>query len=178
MSDYFLGEIRMFAGNFAPMDWALCDGQLLPISQNTALFSLLGTYYGGNGTSTFALPDLRDRAPLAWGNGVGLSPVALGEQLGSPTVTLSANEMPAHTHQVSTVPAGTAGTTGNPSGAVWARAQQGRLVEAQYSTAAPTTVLAGTSVAPVGAGAPHNNLAPYLAVTFIIALAGIYPSRQ
>lgn len=177
MSDQFLGEIRIFAGNFAPQGWATCDGQLLPISQNTALFSLLGTYYGGNGTSNFALPNLSGRSPLGAGSGPGLSPVTWGEEVGEASVTLLSSEMPAHTHQVRTVPAGTAGTTGNPSGASWAQSRQGRVVESQYATAAPSTQLAPTAVAQAGNGQPHNNLAPYLAVTFIIALQGIYPSR-
>ncbi|MDM7855480.1 phage tail protein [Cellulomonas alba] len=177
MSDQFLGEIRIFAGNFAPQGWATCDGQLLPISQNTALFSLLGVNYGGNGTSNFALPDLIGRSPLGVGSGPGLSDVTWGEQVGVPTVTLLASEMPAHTHQVRTVAAGTSGTTGNPSGASWAQSRQGRVVEAQYATATPSAQLAPTAVAPTGNGQPHNNLAPYLAVTFIIALQGIYPQR-
>lgn len=177
MSDQYVGEIRIFAGNFAPTGWATCDGQLLPISQNTALFSLLGTNYGGNGTSNFGLPDLRGRSPLGWGDGPGLSPVVVGEIVGTDAVALTGAEIPSHTHQVRTVPAATTGTTGNPSGAAWAQARQGRVTELQYGTGTPDTQLAGTALAPVGSGQPHNNRAPYLTLTFIIALQGVFPQR-
>ncbi|WP_199422895.1 phage tail protein [Actinotalea solisilvae] len=180
MADPFLGEIRMFAGNFAPRSWAFCHGQLMPISQNTALFSLIGTYYGGDGKSTFALPDLRDATPVHWettggaGHEVPPSPGASG---GTSTVTLLAGEMPAHTHAVRTVPSGTRGTTGNPSGSAWARSQQGRLTEQLYSTGAGTVAMSPAAVSAAGGGQPHNNRSPYLTVSFIIALQGIYPPR-
>jgi microcystin-dependent protein len=175
MSDQFVGEIRMFAGSFAPNQWALCDGQLLPISQNTALFSLLGTYYGGNGQTTFALPDLRGCSPIGWGAGPGLSQVDLGEVLGTETVTLVGNQIPSHTHQVSATSA--TGTTGNPSAAMWAVSQQGRAKENLYGPPASLVAMDAAAVGAVGGGQPHNNLAPYLVVNFIIALQGIFPPR-
>lgn len=181
MADPFLGEIRIFAGNFAPTGWAMCNGQILPISQNTALFSLLGTQYGGDGRSTFALPDLRDASPIHWETRQPTSPdvpVTPGESGGASTVTLLTSEMPAHTHQARTVASGTRGTTGNPSGAAWARSQQGRLTEQLYSTAAGTVAMSPTALAVAGGGQPHNNRPPYLAMTFIIALQGIFPPRQ
>jgi microcystin-dependent protein len=174
MADQFLGEIRIFAGNFAPKSWAFCDGALLPLSQNTALFSLLGTTYGGDGESTFALPDLRGRTPVGPGQGPGLSQVDLGETFGAETVTLGVPEVPAHAHGVRGSTAD--GSTGNPSGAVWAVSRQGRATERLYATGAAAPMSA-TAVAPQGGGQAHNNLAPYLVVTFIIALQGIYPPR-
>ncbi|MBO1752046.1 phage tail protein [Actinotalea sp. BY-33] len=178
MSDPFVGEIRMFAGNFAPSGWAHCAGQLLPISQNTALFSLLGTNYGGNGTSTFALPDLRGATPVHLGQGPGLSPYDIGQSGGAAAVALTVDDLPAHTHPVSTVAAGTRGTTGNPSGAAWARSQQGRTTEKLYTDDAGTVAMHTGSVGSTGAGAPHENRSPYLGVTFIIALQGFFPPRS
>jgi microcystin-dependent protein len=157
MTDNFLGEIRMFAGNFAPNGWAFCDGQILPINQNTALFSLLGTTYGGDGIQTFALPDLRDRAPVSFGNGPGLTPRNLGEVGGSDTVSLLPSELPAHSHAGSSKK----GTLSSAVGAV--PAAHGRY------TTAPVQVTGG---------APHNNRPPYLGLSFIIALTGIFPSRS
>jgi microcystin-dependent protein len=174
MSDQFVGEIRMFGGNFAPAQWAFCDGALLPISQNTALFSLLGTSYGGDGRTTFALPDLRGRTPIGTGQGPGLSQVDLGEQLGADAVTLAVTEMPAHPHVARGSTAD--GGTGNPSNAVWAVSRQGRASERLYATGSPAA-MSGAALAPSGGSLPHNNLAPYLVVTFIIALQGIYPPR-
>jgi microcystin-dependent protein len=168
-SEPLLGEIRMFAGNFAPQGWALCDGQLLQISQNTALFSILGTTYGGNGVSTFALPDLRGRFPIGVGQGTGLTSRLLGEQGGEETVTLIEDEMPSHTHL-----AGGQSNTGNrpkPTGRVPAA-----NVNA-YSTLAPDTTLSPSFIQPAGGDQPHNNMPPYLGITFIIALQGIYPPR-
>lgn len=179
MSDPFLGEIRIFAGNFAPHGWALCNGQLMPISQNTALFSLLGTNYGGNGTSTFGLPDMRDASPVHWET-QGWSPEtpsSPGERGGQSTVTLLTTEMPHHTHEVRTVPSGTRGTTGNPSGGAWARSQQGRLTEQLYSTGAGTVAMSPAAVSVAGGSQAHNNRSPYLSVSFIIALQGIFPQR-
>jgi len=175
MSDPFVAEIRMFAGNFAPTGWAMCDGQLLPISQNTALFSLLGTFYGGDGRTTFALPDLRGRIPLQQGQGPGLSNRDLGETGGSSTVTLLTTEIPSHTHQIKAVTA--SGTSTDPTNKTWAQARYGRVADQIYATGAPDTQMSSNAMSTVGSGLPHNNMSPYLCVTFIIALQGIYPPR-
>lgn len=174
MADPFVAEIRLFPFNFAPRGWAWCDGQLLPISQNTALFSLLGTTYGGNGTSTFALPDLRGRVPVNPGQGPGLSLRDLGEQGGSSTVTLLPSEMPAHTHPLTASAA--AAYARSPSGEVFAN-QSGGVNSYASLDGAPPALLASAVTAPVGGGQPHNNMAPYLTVYFCIALQGIYPPR-
>jgi microcystin-dependent protein len=172
MSDPFVAEIRMFGGNFAPTGWALCDGQLLPISQNTALFSLLGTMYGGNGQSTFALPDLQGSAPLMWGQGAGLSLYDEGQASGTPNVTLLQTEMPLHNH---TANAKTSlGNSQTPAGQTWA----GSNTAKQYVNTAPNTPMSGTALALTGGSLPHNNLSPFLVVTFIIALQGIFPPRS
>lgn len=175
--DQLVAEMRFFAGNFAPGGWATCDGQLMAIQQNTALFSLLGTTYGGDGRSTFALPDLRGASPIHWGQGPGLSDHWLGEVGGTASVTLLQSEMPAHGHTVRTVPAGTVGTSGNPSGGAWATSRQGRLREQLYSTDAGSSTMSEAAVSATGGGQPHNNLSPYLAMTAIIALQGTFPSR-
>lgn len=175
MTDPFLAEIRMFAGNFAPTGWALCDGQLMPISQNTALFSLLGTTYGGDGRATFALPNLQDSAPMQQGQGQGLSLRDLGEIGGEPYVTLLTTEMPAHTHQVNAVDASGDATT--PNNALWASALIGRVGTNMYSNATPSQTMSPFSTGVAGGSQPHNNMPPYLSVTFIIALQGIYPQR-
>jgi microcystin-dependent protein len=170
----YLGEIRIFAGNFAPRGWAMCNGQILPISQNTALFSLIGTFYGGNGTSTFALPDFRSRAPVHQGNGAGLSPYVLGETTGVETVTLLSSQMPLHNHAVNA--SSGAGTLVAASGAFWAAdgaSRGGKL----YASAGGATMAAG-AIGQTGGGVPHNNIQPYLALNFIIALQGIFPSRN
>jgi microcystin-dependent protein len=176
MSDQFIGEIRIVANNFAPVGWAFCDGQLLLISQNTALFSLLGTTYGGNGVTNFALPDLRDRAPIQAGQGPGLSPYSLGEIGGVSAVTLGQAQMPMHGHLAACDPA--AGTTQSAAGSVWAASAAGRASPPYYSNAATNlTAMSGAAIAPTGGNQPHNNRSPYLGVQFIIALAGTYPSR-
>ena len=171
MSDQFVAEIRMFAGNFAPNGWALCDGALLPISQNTALFSLVGTFYGGDGKSTFALPDLRGASPLQHGSGPGLSERFIGEVGGASTVTLLQSEMPAHTHLV--IASGEDVNTGNPIGAMPAAAEATGMYRADGEAR-----LAASALAAAGGSLPHNNRQPYLAVTFIIALQGIFPPRS
>jgi microcystin-dependent protein len=176
VSNPFLAEIRMFAGGFAPKGWALCDGQLLPISQNTALFSLLGTTYGGNGTSNFALPNLQGCAPMQQGQGSGLTLRNLGETGGSQTVTLLQSEMPMHTHTVNAVAASGDATT--PNGALWAQAMLGRLGTNMYSGAAPTQTMSPQSTSVAGGSLPHNNMPPFLCVTFIIALQGVFPARS
>lgn len=175
MSDPFVAEIRMFAGNFAPTGWAFCNGQLIPISQNTALFSLLGTTYGGDGRSTFALPNLMGSAPMQQGQGPGLSARWLGEQGGVPYVALLSSEMPAHTHQVNVVDASGDATT--PDDALWASAMEGRLGTNMYSDASPNQMMNPFTTAITGGGQPHNNMPPYLCTSFIIALQGIFPSR-
>jgi microcystin-dependent protein len=172
MPEPFVGEIRIFAGDFAPTGWALCDGQILPISQNTALFSLIGTTYGGNGVSTFALPDLRGRAPILYGEGPGLTPREIGEPVGTETHTLSVAELPAHTHPIG------ASTANGDSDAVEGRVMaRSPAAIPQYASSANTT-LAASAVASTGGGQPHNNMQPYLTLNFIIALQGMFPPRS
>lgn len=174
MSDPFIGQITLFAGNFAPRGWAFCDGQLLPISQNTALFSILGTTYGGDGRTTFALPDLRGRVPLHPGQGPGLSNRQLGEAGGTENVTLLVNQMPNHTHAAQ-ADAGTA-TQQNPTNHVLASEAAG--VTATYSSNPPNTTMNPQAIGATGGSQPHNNMPPFLGVNFIIALQGIFPSRN
>ena len=176
MADQFVGEVRMFCGNFAPLGWAFCNGQVLPISQNTALFSLLGTNYGGDGKSNFALPNLQGALPVHAGSsaGPGLSPRVVGETGGSETVTLSAAQLPSHGHGMEAV---SAATTGTPGATVsLAPTSNGsplyRAPDPIYLATAPSDLAAS------GGGNPHNNLPPYLALSFIIALQGIYPARS
>lgn len=176
MSQPYIAEIRMFGGNFAPRGWAFCNGQIISIAQNTALFSLLGTTYGGNGQTTFALPDLRCRVPLAPGTGPGLSNYVLGESTGQQTVTLLSTQMPAHTHLPASSSA--AGTSTDPTGNLWASSVGGRTPPPLYSVGAPNTPMAAAAIGIAGGGQPHANQQPYLAVTYIIALQGIYPARN
>lgn len=172
MSEPFIAQIMMFGGNFAPRGWALCNGQLLPIAQNTALFSLLGTTFGGNGQTTFALPDLRGRVPIHPGQGPGLSSYDLGQQSGVENTTLTVNQMPAHSHtatlRASTQPANDTLPTGNylaDGGA--------------YQTATNTTMNANAVTGGIAGGSqPFSILQPYTCVNFIIALEGIFPSRN
>ncbi|MFN8633980.1 MAG: tail fiber protein [Chloroflexota bacterium] len=171
MADPFVAEIRIFPFNFAPKGWAWCDGQLLPLSQNTALFSLLGTTYGGNGKSNFALPDLQGRAPMQPGQGPGLSLHDLGETGGAETVTLLESEMPAHSHGV--VVSAADAITRIPAGQ---RLATGIGVSA-FGAPPPNTQLSSSAVAPAGGDQPHNNLQPYLTFYFCIALQGIFPPR-
>lgn len=173
MADPFIAEIRMLPGNFAPRGWAWCDGQLLPLSQNTALFSLLGTTYGGDGKSNFALPDFRGRAPMHPGQGPGLSLHDLGEQGGSDTVALLESEIPAHTHALRSNAA--AANRTSPVGNSLARVAGA----APYAPAgAPSAQLSSQALAPAGGAQPHNNLQPYLTVYFNIALQGVFPPRS
>lgn len=168
--DPFVAEIRIFPFNFAPRGWAWCDGQLLPLSQNTALFSLLGTTYGGNGKSNFALPDLQGRAPMQPSQGPGLSFHDLGETGGSETVSLLESEIPSHNHTLRVVNDG--GLQSNPSGAYVARAN--------IYNSSPGGSFASMSVnamAPAGGDQPHNNMMPYLTFYFNIALQGVFPPR-
>ena len=171
--DPFVAEIRIFTGNFPPVGWAFCNGQLMPISQNTALFSLLGTTYGGNGTTNFALPNLQGCVPMHPGQGPGLSNHLLGETGGASTVTLLSSQLPVHTH----VPACTSGpgSTGSPANAVWAGAGRGR--PPFYAASAPNASLSAPAVGVAGGNQPHNNMSPYLGLNFIIALQGVFPAR-
>ena len=182
MANPFVAEIRIFAGNFAPIGWALCDGQLLPISQNTALFSLLGTTYGGDGRSNFALPNLQGSAPMQQGQGPALSLRDLGEVGGEQAVTLLQTEMPVHGHTMSvTTTTGTTATSTNNQLAL-ATAGGGKTGAANvvnyYSTNVnnPNTQLAPLSI--TGGNLPHNNMMPFLGLTFIIALQGVFPARS
>ena len=170
MSEPFVGEIRMFAGNFAPSGWALCDGQLLAVSQNDALFSLFGTIYGGDGRTTFGLPDLRGRVAIHNGTGPGLTERRIGSKAGQERVSLTTNQLPPHTHawQASTA----AAQNGNPVGAYLAKSS-GNI----YSDSAPDGQLRDV-ISDTGGSQGHNNLQPYLCVNFIVSLFGIYPSRQ
>jgi microcystin-dependent protein len=177
VSDQFVAEIRVFAGNFPPNGWAFCDGQLLPISQNPALFSLLGTTYGGNGTSNFALPNFQGSAPMQQGQGPGLSDYVLGQSGGEQSVTLLTTELPTHTH-VAMADTGP-GTQTSPAGGVWAEARKGKNPTDRYAPSAGTAnvSMSGSALTPAGGNQPHNNMQPYLCLTFIIALTGIFPSR-
>jgi microcystin-dependent protein len=162
----FLGEIRLFAGNFAPVGWEFCNGQLLQISQNDAIFALIGTTYGGDGVTTFALPDLRGRAPVHQGGGF-----TIGQVAGSEQVTLTTNELPAHGHPLRATAAD--GTTADPTNAVWAESDA-----RTFSTAAPNTSLHPSSLGNAGGGQPHSNLMPFVTLNFIIALQGVFPSQN
>ena len=173
--DPFLAEIRMFAGNFAPNGWFTCDGQLLPISQYTALFSLLGTTYGGNGTTTFQLPDLRGRAPIHVGQGPGLGAYSLGQNGGVETVTLTANQMPAHNHLIGCSTSGA--DTNTPNNSVLATPANSDRSPINIYTATANATMPPTTVNIQGGSQPHENHQPYLTLTFIIAWQGIYPSR-
>jgi microcystin-dependent protein len=167
--DPFIAEIRIVGFNFAPQGWAFCDGQILPLSQNTALFSLLGTTYGGNGLSTFALPDLQGRAPMQEGQGPGLSFRSLGEEGGSTLVSLLESEIPNHNHQIRTV--NDPGLQSSPQGAFPSRANM-------YKTLPGSTSPMNASImTPSGGSLPHNNMQPYLTLNYIIALQGIFPPR-
>lgn len=169
----FLGEIRMFAGNFAPTGWAFCQGQLLPIAQNQALFSLLGTTYGGDGRTSFALPDLRGRVPVGFGQGPGLSNREIGEKFGSELVTLNINQMPSHNHTVNAVT--TEGNQNLPTNSLPANT---KALDKEYSDANANTTMKATMVNPTGGNQPFGVSQPSLGVNFIIALQGIYPSRN
>ena len=173
MSDPFVAEIRMFGFNFAPTGWAQCNGQLLPISQNTALFSLLGTFYGGDGKSTFALPNLQGSAPLHAGQGQGLSEYFLGQQGGSQFVTLLQSEMPFHNHSLQASSA--FGNSTDPTGRAAARPFGGG---AYYGPAPANSGMNVQTIGVAGASLPHNNMQPYLVVNFCIAMQGVFPPRS
>ncbi len=175
MADPFVAEIRIFPFNFAPKGWAFCDGQILPISQNTALFSLLGTTYGGDGKSTFALPNLQGSAPMHPGQGPGLPLYDLGETGGTPTVTLIESEIPSHPHTL--FANAVVGDTNAPSPQV-SLARSNNATAYQDVTNQNVVQLNGAAVAPSGNSQPHNNLMPYLTLNFNIALQGVYPPRS
>lgn len=173
MSQPYVGEIRMFAGNFAPQGWAFCQGQLMAISENTALFSLVGTTYGGDGQTTFALPDLQSRFPMHQGQGAGLSSRTLGERGGTETVTLTVNQIPAHAHPAICSSGG--GNSGTPVGNFWSTDPMGNT--AAYTTATDSQMLA-SAIGTTGGSQPHDNMKPFLAVSFIISLFGVFPSQN
>jgi microcystin-dependent protein len=173
VADPFVAEIRIFPFNFPPVGWAFCNGQLLPISQNTALFSLLGTTYGGDGKSTFALPNLQGASPMHPGQGPGLSDRDLGESGGSEIVTLLESEIPAHAHTAQANGA-SADLQGPDPARVLARSSGG---SAYRTSTAGLTALGPQALSPAGGGQPHNNLQPYLTLNFCIALQGIFPPR-
>lgn len=169
MADPFVAEVRIFPFNFPPKGWAFCNGQLLPISQNTALFALLGTFYGGDGKSTFALPDLQGRAPMHPGEGPGLTPRFLGQADGNETVTLIAAEIPVHSHTLQAFPSA---EVANPT------ATRGLGNAPMYQAPGMSFgAMAPETIAPAGSSAPHNNLQPYLTLNFCIALQGVFPVR-
>lgn len=169
MSDPFVAEIRIFPFNFAPKGWAFCDGQLLPISQNTALFSLLGTTYGGDGKSTFALPDMQGNAAMQPGQGQGLSLRDLGEMSGVESITLLQSEMPVHNHILNT-----SNNDGNNTQPALKYTGRGNAI---YGPIAAANLMGVQSIAPAGGGLPHNNMQPYLTLNYCIALQGIFPQR-
>lgn len=169
MSQPYVGEIRLFAGNFAPVNWALCQGQLVAISENEVLFNLIGTTYGGDGQNTFALPDLRGRVPVHQGQGQGLSPRTMGELVGTESVTLTTGQLPAHTHPLRASTA--AATVTTPAGALL-----GATTVASYGPGPATTPMAAGAIGPAGGAQPHENMAPTLTVNYIISLFGIFPS--
>lgn len=172
MSEPFIAEIRILPYNFAPDGWALCNGQLMPIQQNEALFSLLGTTYGGNGVNNFGLPNLQGCAPMHPGSGPGLTPRVIGEQGGSASVTLTANELPAHVHQQ--MQSGGTATASTPD----ASTTFARSSAQMYAGGSPNATAIPQALQPVGGGQPHNNLQPYQAINFCIALQGIFPMRS
>ncbi len=173
MSEPFVGEIRMFAGNFAPRGWAFCDGQLLAVSQNDALFSLLGTIYGGDGRTTFGLPDLRGRVPIHAGDGPGLSSRRLGAKFGTENETLTVNQLSSHTHNPWGATDGTPANT-SPLNAALAKPTPNIFATTRNSTAS----MNADTITKVGGSRSHTNLMPFLCIHFIIALFGIYPSRH
>jgi len=178
MSDQYLGEIRMVSFNFAPLGWALCNGQLMSISQNTALFALLGTNYGGDGKSTFGLPNLQASAPMGYGNGGGLTPRFWGETGGQFAVALLLNQLPSHNHGVACIAgAGSINSPTAPANGVWA-SDGGRGAPPLFAAAATNVPMNLADLGLTGGNLPHNNMPPYLTVYFVIATQGIFPQRS
>ncbi len=171
MSQPFIGEIRMFAGSFAPNGWLFCEGQLLPISENDVLFQLIGTTYGGDGQNTFALPNLSSRVPVHAGTRPGGETRTLGESGGAESVTLTVQQIPSHSHPATCVGGTNTGSAASPGGNVWA-AQSATGV---YANQPPTAPMAAGAASPVGGSQPHDNMIPYLPINFIISLYGIFP---
>jgi microcystin-dependent protein len=180
MSQPFVGQIALFPYNFAPRGWAFCAGQLLPISQNTALFSLLGTFYGGDGKATFALPDLQGRVPIGTGQGPGLSAYTLGEAAGVETVTLLSTENASHNHALNaTTDSGTVvAASGNQLATAFTGSRTSSTTGLIYSSATPNTALAATAISFTGGSLPHNNIQPAQVLQYCIALQGVYPARN
>jgi len=176
----FLGQIQTVGFNFAPVGWALCNGQLLSIAQNSALFALLGTTYGGDGQTNFALPNLQSRVPVHQGQGAGLSPYVIGSTGGVENVTMLANQMPSHNHLINVN--NTPGTAPDPTNNIQAKAGTGDprspTLISQFTNAASTGTMAQNAVALAGGSQPHANIQPYLTINFIIALQGVFPSRS
>ena len=174
MSSPYVGEIRMFAGNFAPAGWMFCDGQLLPISENETLFNLIGTTYGGDGQETFALPNLQSRIPLHMGQGSGLSNYQLAESGGTESVTLTVNQIPSHSHPAA-CNNGAGASSSNPNAATWSKADT-----ANYLNGARTGFMGTSAImtTPDGGSQPHDNMQPFLCVNFIISLFGIFPTQN
>jgi microcystin-dependent protein len=169
MAQPYIGEIRLVAYNFAPSDWALCDGALQSIAQNPELFSVIGTTYGGDGVTTFALPDLRSRSPIHTGT-LNNNAYPVGQSAGEESVTLTPAQLPLHTHYLAA--ASTAGTKSSPSGNIWASSS-----ELPYASNTPNATMSSAAVASAGGGQAHNNISPYLTINFVIALHGIYPAQ-
>lgn len=175
MADPFVAEISIFSFNFAPRGWAECNGQLMPISQNTALFALLGTTYGGDGKSTFALPDLQDRTPMMWGHGPGLSLYDLGQEGGQDSVTLTEANLPPHAHEFQALPGSP--SSRSPADAGWAGTARAQVTH--YAASGQANVqMSPAALAPTGSSVPHNNRQPYLGLKFCIAMQGIFPPRS
>jgi microcystin-dependent protein len=173
MSNPYIGEIRMFAGNFAPQGWAECAGQLLPIAENDALFTLIGTTYGGDGQETFALPDLRGRIPIHAGQGAGLSTRTLGEVGGVETVTLTTNQLPVHTHPL--MGSVDNATQASPANNILA---QPSTIDLYRPATVPSVALSPNAITAVGGSQPHENQQPFLCITFIISLFGVFPTQS
>jgi microcystin-dependent protein len=175
MADAFIGEIRLVGFNFAPYQWALCNGQLMSISQNAALFSLLGTQFGGDGKSTFGLPNLQGMAPMGQGNGAGLTSRVIGETGGEPTVTLLQTELPSHRHLPQAGAASNIATPGPTT--IFGGGGRGKADAYAPASVASAALMSAQAVSPSGGGQSHNNMPPYLVANFVIALVGVFPSR-
>lgn len=175
MSDNFCGEIRMFSGNYAPQDWALCNGQTLQISQYNTLYALIGTTYGGDGVATFNVPDLRGRIPIHMGTGTGLTPRVVGQAMGTENVTLTADTIPAHTHALNAT--NVTGTLCDPNGNILAGCTATNLLQSYTTTNAAPTAMNAAAVSSAGGNQPHNNMMPGLCINYIIALDGYFPQK-